>query len=329
MKRTVLMLQFAVLLMCHICSAAQITEKQSEYWSNVLSESDFNKVIVSFIETEVGWPIIVSPEYNSVLSDEEIIHHEKFRDLAKQFTYRLEKYTEHLQTLPLKEFVNSSALMIATRNQIVRYPSYINVVLSDTITRVLFVNIANRIVKGDQMLPAFANLVEKLIASDINIKIITKVVEMELGKSQVKEDVRISSSEEELYRILWKAIEGETPILFPEKIYLAGTYDLLESRHIGLLLWRYINTDYQVRTVLPLAIEYRSKVDVFSPNDDYKKIKGILGREIRYESLGSRIIGVKLAGEGVSDLLYRVRTDKMKNHLLFGKMKELRPVTKD
>ena len=105
--------------------------------------------------------------------------------------------------------------------------------------------------------------------------------------------------------------------MFPKEIQNVGALTLLKSRDAGLLLWRLALTDYQVNTVLPALVEYRQKAENYSIDDDYQKIKRTIGQELKHQSLGAKVAGVTLAGEGVSELLYRVRTSKLQEQLLF------------
>jgi hypothetical protein len=240
-----------------------------------------------------------------------------FRDLSDCLTVGLQDYVLQMEKMSVPDFVRSANLLLDARDHLSNRPSYINMVLIDSINRALIYNLALRLSSQDIDLFELLPLVERLRQYKLAMAVFLDAISSEMGKPLLDESSVATMQDVEIYRELWPVLEGDAPLVFPQEIQNVGALTLLKSRDAGLLLWRLALTDYQINTVLPALLEYRQKAENYSIDDDYQKIKRIIGQELKHQSLGAKVSGVTLAGEGVSELLYRIRTGKLQEQLLF------------
>jgi hypothetical protein len=313
MKRTLLILGLSA---THCISAMALTVEQIRSWESVLARNEFTNTLYALAH-ETSWPVVYSPQHAAKLDAAEEKTQQLFRDLSYRLVVGLQGYVPQMKEMSVPDFARSADLLLDARDRLSNKPSYINMVLIDSINRVLFYNLALRLSTQDVDLPKLSPIVERLRQYKPAMVIFLDVTSTEMGKPLLGELSVATMRDVEIYRKLWPVLEGDAPLVFPKEMQNVGSLTLLNNRDAGLLLWRLALTDYQVNTVLPALVEYRQKVENYSIDDDYQKIKRTIGRELKHQSLGAEVAGVTLAGEGVSELLYRVRCGKLQQQLLF------------
>lgn len=313
MKRTLLILGLSV---AHCISATALTDEQIRSWESVLARNEVTNTLYALAH-ETSWPVVYSPQHAAKLGAVEEKTQQLFRDLSDRLAVGLQGYVPQMKEMSVPDFVRSADLLLDARTHLSNRPSYINMVLIDSINRVLVYNLALRLSAQDVDLSKLSPLVERLRQYKPAMATFLNVTSTEMGKPLLDESSVATMQDVEVYRKLWPVLEGDAPLVFPKEIQNVGALTLLKSRDAGLLLWRLALTDYQVNTVLPALVEYRQKAENYSIDDDYQKIKRTIGQELKHQSLGAKVAGVTLAGEGVSELLYRVRTSKLQEQLLF------------
>lgn len=313
MKRTLLILGLSV---AHYISAAALTDEQIRSWESVLAKNEFTNTL-GVLAHEDSWPVVYSPQYAGKLGASEEKAQQLFRDLSTRLSVGLQEYASQMKEMAVPEFLKSAELLLDARSRLSKKPSYINMVLIDSINRVLVYNLALRLSAEDVDLPMITPLVKRLQHYKPAMPSFLEVTSTEMGRSLLSEPSVGTMQNVDIYRKLWPVLEGDAPLVFPKDIQNVGTFSLLQNRDPGLLLWRVALTDYQVNSVLPSLVEYRQEVEDYSIDDDYQKIKRTIGQELKHQSLGAKVTGVTLAGQGVSELLYRVRTGKLQEQLLF------------
>jgi hypothetical protein len=305
-----------------------ITQDQIQYWGDLIGRKDLAPL---FAELGVGpkqpWPPIVSEKYAGQLTKNEAIGQEHFRQLALRLAEHIERYESRLESVSTdmneKQFLDTARAMLLLRDQISERPSYVNFVLVDTINRVVFVNAARRIVRRKETSAKMRKLVEHLQSFKADMKSFLSVCETELGKQLLQPEEIDVYEEDGLYRKLWAALEPETFVpsinagFFPKDIAKQGTYDMLQSQYLVVLMARLAVTDFYINFALPLTLLYKDKAATFSPEDDYQSIKQILGKEVKGPaSLGAKVFNRKPAG-AVAELLRQVRSKRIDQQLLF------------
>ena len=313
MNRTILILGLSL---GHCISATALTDEQIRSWEVVLAKSEVTNTLYALAHG-TSWPAVYSPQHAAKLGAVEEKTQQLFRDLSDCLTVGLQDYVLQMEKMSVPDFVRSANLLLDARDHLSNRPSYINMVLIDSINRALIYNLALRLSSQDIDLFELLPLVERLRQYKLAMAVFLDAISSEMGKPLLDESSVATMQDVEIYRELWPVLEGDAPLVFPQEIQNVGALTLLKSRDAGLLLWRLALTDYQINTVLPALLEYRQKAENYSIDDDYQKIKRIIGQELKHQSLGAKVSGVTLAGEGVSELLYRIRTGKLQEQLLF------------
>ncbi len=312
MKRTTFIL--AISLLCSIVLAAPADEKV-HLWKVVLEEDVFTNTL-AVLAADGSWPIVYSPQYTNQMDESEEEAHHLFHELASRLTIGLQAYIPQMEAMPTGEFSEIAQILLNARDRLAKVPGYINLVLVDSINRVLGHHLALRLSIQDVDLSVMAPLIEHLQRYKPSMTTFLDVASTELGHPLLDESTIGTMSDVELCRALWPLLEKDTMFMFPRKIQNAGTFSLLGQRDFGILLWRLVFTDYQNNSILPSLVEYREKVEDYSIEDGYPKIKATIGQDLKYPSFGAQVYGITLAGNGVSELLYRIRTGKWEGQLL-------------
>ncbi len=305
-----------IISLAHCIGATALTDNQIRKWESVYVRNEFTNT-VRVLAHEESWPVVYSPQYAGKFDASEEKTQHLFRNLSNRLAVGLQNYVLQIKDMSGNDFVRSADLLLDARDRLSNKPSYINMILVDSINRVLFYNLALRLSAQDVDLSKLSPFVERLRQHKLAMATFLNVTSTEMGEPLLKESSVATMQDVEVYRKLWLVLESDAPLVFPKKIQNVGTLTLLKSRDAGLLLWRLALTDYQISTVLPGLVEYRQKVDNYSIDDDYQKIKRVIGQELKHQSLGATVAGVTLAGEGVSELLYRIRAGKLQEQLLF------------
>ncbi len=313
MKRALLSLGLS---MAHCISDAALTDEQVRSWESVLARNEVTNTLHALAYKD-SWPVVYSLQHANKLGAEEEDVQQLFRDLSVRLAVGLRDYVPQMTEMSVSDFVMSVGLLMDARAHLSNRPSYVNMVLIDSINRILVYSLSLRLSARDADLPKMSPLIGRLQQYKLTMDTFLKMTSAEMGKPLLDESEVVVMQDVEVYRKLWRVLEGDAPLVFPKEMQNIGALTLLKNRDAGLLLWRLALTDYQVNTVLPALLEYRRKVENYSIDDDYQKIKRTIGQELKHQSLGAKVAGVTLAGEGVSELLRRIRTGRLQEQLLF------------
>ncbi|MGI6496482.1 MAG: hypothetical protein ACOX5G_10435 [Kiritimatiellia bacterium] len=311
---------FAVCLLAVPAFAEDSNKRPSEYWSEVLSANKFDDVLAVFqAGPKVQWPTVHSTNYadneNKALMDQEA----EFRKLGELLAHRLEEYEQQLQDIPSEKFCERSELLLAMRQHLLRHPSYFNLILVDSINRVLYVNLAERLALADDVAPCLLSLVERLGSFRPNLQQVLSMTNEELNKVLVDESTYRSASSVEQLKMFWSALEPGTPLMMPRNLFNLPTFQLMKKQDIPVLLNRLVTSDLYIHTLLPALIQYRQQSEAYSPTSTYQQIKTVLGRETQApESLGVVPFGVSRAASAVNYLLQDIQSGKTRKLLLFS-----------
>lgn len=315
-----LILLFSVFVLVVSTYAGEAEKQPVEYWSEVLSANAFDDVLSVFqAGPKVEWPPVHSAKYANEENKTLMVQEAEFRKLGELLAHGLEDYERQLQDIPSEQFCERSGSLLAMRQHLLRHPSYFNLILVDSINRVLYVNLAERLAHGKNVPPCLLVLAENIGEFRPNLQHFRTLAEEELGKSILEGEGYSSASDAERLKLLWSAIEPETMLIFPKNVLDIGTYQLIKKQDMPLLLNRVTFSDLYIHSLLPALILYRQEAKVYSPLDSYQQIKDVLGQDERVkESLGSRPFGVSRAASAVNYLLQDIQSGKTRKLLFFS-----------
>lgn len=315
-----------LVFLCAVClltvsTYAGASDKQpAEYWSEVLAANNFDDVLSVFqAGPKVEWPPVHSAKYADEGNKTLMAQEAEFRKLGELLAHGLENYEQQLQDIPSEQFCERSRSLLAMRQHLLRHPSYFNLILVDSINRVLYVNLAERLALNDDVAPCFLSLVERLGSFRPNLQQVLSMADTELNKALVDESAYRSASSVQQLKMLWSALVPGAPLMMPRNLFNLPTFQLIKKQDIPVLLNRLVTSDLYIHTLLPALIEYRQQSEAYSPTSTYQQIKAVLGRETQApESLGVVPFGVSRAASAVSYLLQDIQSGKTRKLLLFS-----------
>lgn len=180
---------------------------------------------------------------------------------------------------------------------------YINLLISDAIVRELILATAERLVR-DVLGRDLHGLVAAMSTHRVDVAEIGSVVESELKVDLNRS--RVSSSNDadlERFMVAWRAAQPQSSItMLPptgSTLELCGR-KLLESRHVGALLWRIAQTNLYAQDLLPALVRYRERSPDGILSAEYRTVKGVLaGSEGDGSSVGESRGGITLDARGL------------------------------
>ena len=314
-------LSFFCLLSAACLAQSETSQDKVElYWSETINNSDFNKTLAVIREgPKEVWPAVFSAKYSASLPASNRVQQAVLMKLADRVAHDIELYEKDLQEQDAGAFTKSVHDLLSLRRVLGQSPSYVNLILVDTIDRVIFVNLAERLASSESTSPELIALVESLQENRPDMRQFKLLAEMETRR-KLTDDVKYeAASDVERLELLWTALEPDTTPAFPRNILQAGTYQLFKNQDIPLLLNRVMMSDYYIHSALPDLAAYRQNTKTFSPRDTYQQIKAVLGEDTKTpESLGSQYWGERRAAGVVSELLEKVQSGKVRSQLYFS-----------
>lgn len=312
-------LLFCLLLLASISQTEAVQNPVMQYWTQIVEAGDFKKSLDAFCAgPKHDWPAVFSATYSSTLEESARAEQGDLRKLSETLLRGLEAHETAMHTNDLTTFVRQSDALLAMRAQLQRNPSYANLVLVDSINRVLFVNLAERMTAAIPLAPDLIHLAECLAASRPDLEQLRIIAEKETGRTLVDKE-KFTGSDAARFRLLWAAVEPDTNPMFPRNAAAIGSHALLQGQEIPVLLNRLALSDYYIQSSLPALIAYRKKAQSYSLADDYQRIKSVMGQDAKVSpSLGVEIAGPKRAASAVNELLQDVRSGRVRSRLLFS-----------
>jgi len=330
-----------------------ITPAQVQHWSAVFAGgAELGRVLTEFQRgPKEPWPAVVSSEYASPLSSDARARHATFRAFALQLTRTLESDTQRLSTLVDTALIEHATRLLVVRDYLRARPSYVNWVLTDTLTRIVFVSVSKRLVKANTLVAPIAALVEPLGRWSLDLDTFRTIAEAELGHELSAETLattpeatsdrepqpywnakqeqrarldRDTAREARRATLLMKQIEPQSLgllVLNPEKLGKADTYDLLKGRYLEFLLFRYLITDMWVHGALPRVLRYAQLAGGVSLDTPYRQIADRLEKELLPMTVVEWTAGQRnprLLAEKVVELFRWVKDGEIDKELRFN-----------
>ncbi|MCD4654657.1 hypothetical protein K8T06_12090 [bacterium] len=321
MKKNVIYI-FAISFLIFSANAAELPQQPSIYWSKVLSEKDFDDVLSVFQSgPKIQWPLVHSVKYNKYENQTQQQEEAEFHRLGDSLVYRLEEYEMKLQAVPSEEFCERSESLLSMRQHIAYHPSYYNLILVDSINRILYVNIAERLALAEQTTPCILTLVDQIGEYQLDLLQLRKMTGVELNKKIVDDSAYLSSSDANRLNLLWTSFGSEETInqLLPRNLEDMSTFQLIKKQNIPALISRLVRSDYFIHSILPIFIEYKEKAEKYDSTDNYQQIESVLGREHQTpESIGVVHFGLSRAASAVYYHLLDIQSGKLRKQLSFS-----------
>ncbi len=179
----------------------------------------------------------------------------------------------------------------------------------------LIVEVGERIVQQN-LSQEVAALVAPLGSYELRLNDLADAAQKELGGSVLSPTERDGSDDAAKFQSLWATFAPGS--LFPAASTLgsADTLKMLDGQFFELILLRYFGTDGYIHAALPRTLHYRSKVDDYSPQDDFRKILAATEGDQALPTLSERVAGRELGFHSVSFLLHDVNSERMEAKVL-------------
>ena len=300
-------------------------------WRNAVSTNDFKKTLASVRRVQEEWPAVHSVDYKGK-RDGDFDHLQKeYRNVAKTFLLDLEDYERVLREMPPEAFCEGAEALLDARKRFLKYPSYVNYFLADSISRVVYINLGERLAKVGDVPMCYDKIVERLAESRHDLSQIVELVNGEYGTSQISMAVLEALPPTQQIQAVGKAIGEERLFSYPlDDSNMDYGIRILQTCNLPLLLNRLVISDHAVGGELPAWLSYRKKAEHFSPTDSYQQIRAVLGNEPGLPPTLRRLPGTSVA-DAASDYLRTVHSRGWRHSLRFADMpvftKEIADIT--
>ena len=279
MRQRVLYLVYLFVLMQGISHAASEEQEVYSYWESVLQVEE----PIKFIFTELrenklkNWPIVVSPDYEYSLSEEEYRNRELFLKVSEYLLKSFEKDILKFEVYSIQdrwEYLNN---LLSLREYIMASNGYVNWLMQDTISRMVFIGILKSNFPDKTARDGFFKIFNKLRNYKFDLMIFIEYIKKEEPNFilDVAEFDQISMPDK--VKKLWKSIYPGIPFMGPRDIVDINASVMLRERRIGLLFFRYLMMSYYIDFALPITFHYFNTAANAQMSDTLKKIDEKLG----------------------------------------------------
>lgn len=300
----------------------QLDTQALVYWSDVLAATNFADVVMIFQAGPMyEWPPIHSVEYYCEENRSAMAQSAAFRPLAELIAHRLEEFERTLPHIPPEDFYEFAEPLLSMRKEFMRHPSYINLILVDSINRILWVNLAEKLALSDEISPDLVDFSKSLGSFRPSLISLGVITENELNIPIVHTSEYLTASDDERLKMLWSCLDSaeDSFIMLPKEPFDLPTYQLMRKQNMAALVLRLVISDLYINSLLPTLIHYRNKDENYSPNVQYQHIKSILGRDAPTpHSLGVEPFGASSAASSLSYFLRDILSGDMRAQLLFS-----------
>jgi hypothetical protein len=161
-------------------SAEDITTQQAFYWQEGVNNGSLS-AFIEFLGAQhsVEWPRVYSVDYRGSLSSQQKELHVVFRDVAKNLLVRLERVVKGIEGSDWNTFDRLTRSLIRFRDIVGARPSYVNLLITDCVNRLLFVTISRRVVEDVYHGEELASLLKSTRNYDNNIDSLASVSSLE------------------------------------------------------------------------------------------------------------------------------------------------------
>ena len=279
MRQRVLYLVYLFVLTQGISYAASEEQEVYSYWESVLHiEEPIEFIFAELRENKLkNWPIVVSPDYESSLSEEEYSNRELFLKVSEYLLKSFEKDILKFEVYSIQdrwEYLNN---LLSLREYIIASNGYINWLMQDSISRMVFIGISKSNFPDKTVRDGFFEIFNKLRNYKFDL--------MEFVEYIKKEELDFILDVAEFEQIsmpnkvkkLWESIYPGIPFMGPRDIVDINASVMLRERRIGLLFFRYLMMSYYIDFALPITFHYFNTAANAQMSDTLKKIDEKLG----------------------------------------------------
>ena len=279
MKQHILSLTCLFVLIQGVSHAASKQQEIYSYWKSVLQVEEPVEFIFSELRENKlkNWPIVVSPDYESSLSDAEYKNRELFNKVSEYLLKSFEKDIVEFETYSIQnrwEYLNN---LLSLSEHIMASNGYVNWLMQDTISRMVFIGISKSNFPDKTVRDGFFEILNKLRNYKFDLMAFIEYIKKEEPNSllDVSEFDQISMPDK--VKKLWESIYPGIPFMGPRDIVDINASVMLRERRIGLLFFRYLMMSYYIDFALPITFHYFNTAANAQMGDTLKKIDEKLG----------------------------------------------------
>lgn len=314
----------SICVVCVFVFFIQVVQSKNDsldYWSEVIQDNDFDTILAVFLSgPKEEWPAIHSVNNETVKNQSNEMNQAELRKLCELLAHGLEKYEQNLKDWPLMPFCQGCDALLIMRQHISNHASYMNLILTDSIDRVLYVNLAERLAREEPISPLLITLMKRVgQKSKPDLMKVRAMIGHESKGFVIDDVVFQAASEYKRLEILWSALSPDRPVLYVPNPMNCPAYTLFKTQDFLALLNRLAFSDFYIRTLIPALLDYREKAERFTALAKHQDIETVLGRETKApESLGSFPFGISWSSSAVDTLLRDIRSGKTRRTLAFS-----------
>ena len=285
-------------------------------WKNVVSTNDFQKTLTDVRKLQEEWPAIHSKKHIINKNEAKALLQTDYRSVARTFLQGLESYEKVLREMSPEAFCEGADALLGARTQFMKHPSYINYFLVDSINRVIYINLGERLAKVGDVPVCYDKIVERLAEFRCDWSRLFELANEEYGIKQISKDEVKEMSLEDKAKAVGEMIGQPRFFFIPQDIHNLYNLRILETRSSAAWLNRLFVSDHIIGAYLPALLSYRRKATYFTPMDSLDKILAVLGEEAwlpptLWEPQAHAV-------KATSDCLSEVRSEKWRQKLYFS-----------
>lgn len=325
MTSKILCLAVAVLLP-EAVSAATVEPARSDLtvWRSLVEQRSLPALLE---EARLGhlpaWPNTASSADRSPRAPEAKAEQVELRRLAGCLGGKLVDFRAVLQSAAPQDFLRDAGALLQLRDAVAARPAYVNLLLADSVNRLLFVAVARRMAADGTASPEIQALVSRLRSFTVNPADLAARVEEERGAPVVTKEGAEKAAPGVLFYSLLGALTGGLEhglFLATQGVENLELPRMIEQPDWGRLLYRLWLTDQKIGIVLPLTAEYARKAGRVSAGDGYDKVRSTLALtdedRRRFDTALNQTS--PMVTYDVTGLLDSVRTNTIDLQLLLG-----------
>ena len=246
-------------------------------WKRVVSTNDFKKALADIRTFQEEWPVVHSIKHTANKDETKGLLQTGYRDVARTFLQGLEHYEKSLREMSPEEFCEGAETLLEIRKRFMKSPSYVNYFLADSINRVVYINLGERLAKAGDVPTCYDKIVERLAEFKYDLSQLVALVNEEYGDNRVSMAMIKDAPLAHPLQVIGKTIGQENFYFVVEDAYNLYNLRILEKRSLTALLARLVSSDHFIGASLPALLAYRRKVAQFTPTDSLEKIGIVLG----------------------------------------------------
>jgi hypothetical protein len=157
-------------------------------WKQAVSTNDFKKTLTDIRALQDDWPAVHSIKHVINKDTEKALLQTDYRSVAKTFWQGLESYEKQLREMSPEAFCEGAEALLEVRKWFLKHPSYVNCFVADTINRVIYVNLGERLAKVGDVPVCYDRIVERLAESRYDWSLLFELASGEYGINPISRE---------------------------------------------------------------------------------------------------------------------------------------------